>query len=76
MFSSSLRFIAGRNTPESTIKEGSLSHPPAHSPDSLRADSHLREAGPQGNALASWQVPSVKQGLCVCVCSSVRPHLW
>lgn len=49
----------------SNVKEKSLSHPLAHSPVSLRADSHLREARPQGCVLASWQVPSVKQGLCV-----------
>lgn len=65
MFSTSLQFIAGRNTPETKKKEKSLSHPVAHSLDSLRADSHLREAKPQGSVLASWQVPSVKQGLCV-----------
>lgn len=60
--------FAGRNAPESADekkKEKSLSHPVAHSDDPLRADSHLRRAGPRGCVLASWQVPSVKQGLCV-----------
>ena len=50
---------------EKKKKEISLSHPVAHSADPLRADSHLRKAGPRGCVLASWQVPSVKQGLCV-----------
>jgi len=57
------------------MKEKSLSHPLAHSPDSLRADSHLREARPQGYALASWQVPSVKQWQCVCVCALELGHI-
>ncbi len=71
-----LQCIAGRNAPESNMKEKSLSHPVAHSPDSLRADSHLREARPQGCVLASWQVPSVKQGLCVlAVCVLVLGHI-
>lgn len=76
LFSTSLQFIAGRNTPETNKKEKSLSHPVAHSLDSLRADSHLREARPQGCVLASWQVPSVKQGLCVlAVCVLALGHI-
>lgn len=67
VFSVRIQFIAGRNFPESNMKEKSLSLSFAHSLDSLRADSYLREAGPQGCVLASWQVPSVKQRLCVCV---------
>lgn len=75
MFSVRIQFIAGGNFPESNMKEKSLSLPLAHSLDSLRADSHLREAGPQGCVLASWQVPSVKQRLCVYVCEDgVRPY--
>lgn len=76
LFISNLQFIAGRNAPESNMKEESLSHPLAHSPDSLRADSHLREARPWGCVLASWQVPSVKQGVCVlAVCVLVLGHI-
>lgn len=52
-------------------KEKSLSHSLAHSPDSLRADSHLREARPQDYVLARRQVPSVKQEFCASVCENV-----
>lgn len=75
-FPTSLQFIDGRNTPETNKKEKSLSHPVAHSLDSPRADSHLREARPQGSVLASWQVPSVKQGLYVlAVCVLALGHI-
>lgn len=67
IFSPSCRCAAGRNAPERSTKEKSLSHPLAHSLDSLCADGHLREARPRGCVLASWQVPSVMQGLCVLV---------
>lgn len=64
---SSCRCTAGRNTPERNTKEKWLSHPIAHSLDSPCADGHSREAGTGGCVLASWQVPSVMQGLCVLV---------
>lgn len=67
LFSPSCRCAAGRNTPERNTKEKWLSHPIAHSLDSLCAAGHSREAGTGGCVLASWQVPSVMQGLCVLV---------
>lgn len=67
LFSPSCQCAASRNAPEHNTKEKWLSHPIAHSLDSPCADGHSREAGTGGCVLASWQVPSVMQGLCVLV---------
>lgn len=52
----------------------SVIHSLIHLPDSRRADSHLRESGPQGSVLALWQVPSVKE-VCVLALNVLAPAL-